>query len=610
MKMRRLARILGRTPWVVVALMAATVAAGCEDGGDVIEGVPSGPPAAEMTPPAISGGTLMITRDFKLAVAADGAGDQVYVVDLATNEIARTVVFSDQDEPGRVIEGADGQAHVALRRGGAIATIDLATGETQRTPVCPAPRGMDYQVETGELYVACAGGEVLTLSADLEITRSLRIDKDLRDIVAVGDKLMVSQFKSAKVIVLDTAGTEVRRIAPRDYQSPMLQRNFTPAVAWRLQKLPDGRAVMVHQRALNEVIPTGPSTTGQSYYGGNCDQVIVHGAVTVFDPNQDEPVTLYSNGGIGTMVLPVDIAVSANGQNIAVVAPGNEQLFVSTLDAAINSDVLTGCFAGDGQVQVPLLGEPVAVAYTDKGLLLVQTRQPAGLTFVNPGSGQPTTTEPLYFPGTGRRHWGHALFHRAAAPASPIACASCHPEGHEDGHVWQFERIGSRRTQDLSGGVTGTKPFHWDGDITTLHDLMGEVFVNRMGGAAQPDDRIDALGQWLDSVPDVAPSPAVDAASATRGEEIFRSTETGCTTCHLGELLTNNSTMDVGTGKAFQTPSLRGVATRAPYMHDGCAPTLHDRFTNETCGGGDFHGKTSQLTAEQIDDLVAYLETL
>jgi cytochrome c peroxidase len=66
--------------------------------------------------------------------------------------------------------------------------------------------------------------------------------------------------------------------------------------------------------------------------------------------------------------------------------------------------------------------------------------------------------------------------------------------------------------------------------------------------------------------------------------------------------------MDVGTGKPYQVPSLRGLAARAPYMHDGCAATLHDRFG--PCGGGDRHGVTSALTTDQIDDLVAYLETL
>ncbi len=64
--------------------------------------------------------------------------------------------------------------------------------------------------------------------------------------------------------------------------------------------------------------------------------------------------------------------------------------------------------------------------------------------------------------------------------------------------------------------------------------------------------------------------------------------------------------MLVGTGKAFQVPSLLGIGARAPYMHDGCAPTLKERFSAaKPCGGGDMHGKTSQLTEAQIDDLVS-----
>ncbi len=73
-------------------------------------------------------------------------------------------------------------------------------------------------------------------------------------------------------------------------------------------------------------------------------------------------------------------------------------------------------------------------------------------------------------------------------------------------------------------------------------------------------------------------------------------------------LLTNNQLFDVGTGE-FKVPSLVGVSDRAPFMHTGCAKTLRDRFAGN-CGGGDRHGTTSTLNAGQIDDLVAYLESL
>ena len=52
----------------------------------------------------------------------------------------------------------------------------------------------------------------------------------------------------------------------------------------------------------------------------------------------------------------------------------------------------------------------------------------------------------------------------------------------------------------------------------------------------------------------------------------------GCITCHSGPRLTNAQTVDVGTGAPFQVPSLVGVGTRGPFMHDGCAKTLDDRF--------------------------------
>jgi hypothetical protein len=44
-------------------------------------------------------------------------------------------------------------------------------------------------------------------------------------------------------------------------------------------------------------------------------------------------------------------------------------------------------------------------------------------------------------------------------------------------------------------------------------------------------------------------------------------------------------------------------------MHNGCAKTLTERF-DPACGGGDAHGKTSQLGTDQIGDLVVYLSSL
>jgi cytochrome c peroxidase len=99
-----------------------------------------------------------------------------------------------------------------------------------------------------------------------------------------------------------------------------------------------------------------------------------------------------------------------------------------------------------------------------------------------------------------------------------------------------------------------------------------------------------------------------DSAAVLRGEELFNSSETGCRSCHTGALLTNNLKANVGTAAMMKVPSLIGVGGRAPYMHDGSAATLRDRFG--ACGGGDNHGHTSQLTPAELDDLIAFLESL
>ena len=58
---------------------------------------------------------------------------------------------------------------------------------------------------------------------------------------------------------------------------------------------------------------------------------------------------------------------------------------------------------------------------------------------------------------------------------------------------------------------------------------------------------------------------------------------------------------------ALQVRGLLGLWSRAPYLHDGCAETLEARFTR--CDTGQ-HGNVKDVSAEDLQALVAYLETL
>src|SRR5579872_7471426 len=123
---------------------------------------------------------------------------------------------------------------------------------------------------------------------------------------------------------------------------------------------------------------------------------------------------------------------------------------------------------------------------------------------------------------------------------------------------------------------------------------------------------------------------AIDA-TAKRGFDLFNG-KAHCASCHSGWAFTDDSFHDIGTAKgddigrgrlfptsvklryAFKTPTLRDVARRAPYMHDGSVPTLRavvDLYDR----GGIARPSRSELisplglTKEEKDDLIAFLHT-
>jgi mono/diheme cytochrome c family protein len=441
----------------------------------------------------------------------------------------------------------------------------------------------------------------------------LQLDRDLRDVIVAGNDLLVTRFRSAKLLTVAPDGTVTNQVAPPSLpgsltaslpsvRQPSVGGNDPQpaAVAWRTAATPNGGVLMLHERgAIN---PVQISSGG---YGGasaqQCPTSIVQTSVTSFDANgATRSVTL------AAAVLAVDMAVSNDGSQFAVVAPGNanldtaRQVFIHDTNATLAGSMATDpCSPGLARAW-QATGQATAVAAFGNGFV-VQSREPATLTLTD----QPGI---IRLPGESRRDTGHAIFHGNSG--GNLACASCHPEGGDDGRVWSFANIGTRRTQSLRGGLRGTEPFHWDGDMRDFTTLVHDVFGERMSGGRLAGDQIDVLANWIESIPTLPAQVAADATAVDRGRAIFHDGTVGCAGCHAGPLMTNNATVNVGTGEAFQVPSLRGVASRTPLMHNGCAATLRDRLTNPLCGGGDQHGHTSQLQPAQITDLIAYLETL
>jgi hypothetical protein len=632
----------------------------------------------------VIGGTLLVLDDARTAVAADPDRNRIFFADYRKKTVLAEIVLEEGDEPGRVVADAEGRVHVVLRGGGAVVTLAPNPWHiVGRRPVCSAPRGLAYDDGQRQIHVACAEGELVSLPVepDAAPVRRLTLDRDLRDVVVDGDALLVSRFRSAEVLTIDRAGEIVGRrtpgsrktfrpvstptmgppgsrsdVAPNSGGSDVGEALMTASVAWKMVRLRDGEALILHQRALNGEV----SETQGGYAGSNCGGIVESSISRVGPLGESAPSPQLPAGPVA-----VDLAVSPSGQQLAVVSPGaakanpngrfkpgNANAQVVQLDmqfvyqTASQCDGAGGDFGGSGgssptggvgggtggtggsdvpppdggardggapddELPPPVIdfrqptGEAVSVVYDARGHLLVQTREPASIQVLTTGN-----LHDVVLSHDSRADTGHDIFHTDAGGG--IACASCHPEGGDDGRVWTFRNkqgvLEVRRTQNLRGGVMATAPFHWNGDLKSMGTLMEEVFVQRMQGPRLGDDYVKVLGKWIDTIPALPKLPVRDVVAVERGKALFGAT--GCTSCHNGALLTNNTSVDVGTGRALQVPSLRGVGWRAPFMHDGCAATLRARFDGKCGGTGDKHGATSKLTPGQIDDLVAFVETL
>lgn len=546
--------------------------------------------------PPISGGTMLVTAHGELAVAADPDHDMVWVVGLHAARRLHAIALEPGDEPGRVVEDSRGLVHVVLRGGGAIATVDPTQGTVvRRVSVCDAPRGLAYEEGTEQLYVACAQGELLTLSAeDGSVVRTASVAPDLRDVAVVNGRVVVTRLRSAEVLSVDAYGAVLSSARPPSATLPPPATDpstFSADVAWRTIAVPGG-VLMVHQRALDTTVTTD-KTAG---YGSSPCSGIVHAAVARFEVTaggevKAPAVVPYRIG----VALPVDVAMSADGKDIVVAGAGSRSVAAMTagyFDTPFN----VGC----GPAGVPVGAAPVAVAFAGEDVV-IQTRAPAAILVPRRGLSVQL--------GLAAAADGHRLFH--TAPFGTVACASCHPEGREDGHVWTFEGAGPRRSQSLRVPLGETLPLHWEGDLADLGALMDEVFVHRMGGEPQDDTQKEALATWLDTLPALPPLHDPDDEGVARGKALFEREDVGCASCHTGPLFTNNKNEAIGKGEVdevLQVPSLAGVAWRTPLMHDGCAATLRDRFEPE-CGGTK-HGDVSMLSPDELEDLIAYLESL
>lgn len=261
---------------------------------------------------------------------------------------------------------------------------------------------------------------------------------------------------------------------------------------------------------------------------------------------------------------------------------------------------------------------------------------------------------------------GRALFRSNDLAKDGESCQGCHTDGGANSDVGTTPH---KKNPDGSGfdglrdppalfGAKDTAPYFWTGGTPALESATLATVLNHFRqGAAQPLEtslaQAAALAAYIRTIeaPEGDFSQGTMSASALRGEELFQA-KAGCAGCHFGPDFTDNRihdinvpqgtlpwggtandpgakpppSVDVNGGKcpvsplafpdavvanpkmcAFNTPTLRGIGSTAPYFHNGVKKTLAEVV--------DFYNASSiiaplNLTAAEKADLVEYLKAL
>jgi YVTN family beta-propeller protein len=231
------------------------------------------------------------------------------------------------------------------------------------------------------------------------------------------------------------------------------------------------------------------------------------------------------------------------------------------------------------------------------------------------------------------RRRGEQIFYSARyAFQGQFSCANCHIDATLDGLSWDLEPDGFGKNIVDNRSIESlrdTEPFKWNGgnpDLPTECGPRTEKYFYRSQGYDAHE--LSALTTYVQSIPSRPNRYRLAGGELTpaqaRGRTIFERSRyksgrpiprhNQCAYCHRGAKFTNQKLAYVGTTKStdssemIDVPHLINSSYSAPYLHDGSARTLDELWTKFNTN--DAHGVTSDLSQQEIQDLVEYLKTL
>ena len=602
---------------------------------------------------AQSSTSIVFDEARRLVINANPDNDTVSVLDAdALEKVAEVDVFAG---PTSLALAGDGRLWVAHEDDYAIAIIDLDTFEVVdglRLPYASQPAGLVIGAERAYVSLQALGQVVAIDTETLEIAEPVAVGPWARGLALSADEatLYVTHFisgpASGTVSIVDPESMTVRSQSelvidpgPDTDQTGRGIPNYVFAVALT----PDGTEAWVTAKKDN--IERGVARDGDPLTVDNTVRPML-GSLDTGTGLEDMSKRL----DIDDRNLPSHVTFSPLGDYAFVTITGSSFIDVRDRYGARTSsaDLKEAGLAPRGSVLGPD-GKLFVHGWLSRTVVVFDVSQIlASVDFAAVRLAEiPVVAQEKLDPEV---LLGKQIFYnsedRRMTVEGYISCGSCHFDGFEDGRVWDFTGRGEGLRNNISllgRRGTGHGRVHWSANFDEIQDFEHDIRAafGGFGFVEDPDfdtseigtplgapkagasADLDALAAFVTSLDAVHRSPFRNSdgtltPDGEAGAEIFA--RLGCGECHAGDDFTDSATgavHDVGTLtelsgqrlggplEGIDTPTLLGIWETAPYLHDGSAATLRDVLVARN--PDDEHGAVSSLSAEEIDQLVAYL---
>lgn len=547
-----------------------------------------------------------VPRSFSLS--PDGArlfvtnswDDTLSVID--THALAVTATWPIGTEPSSVVEDRAGKRLFVVNRiSSDVAVLDASTG-----------------VE-GKRLLAGRGASYLTISPDGSRIYATHIYPNPPRVRTELDNRTAPE---SEITVIDAARAVVVDRIPL----------HSIAGVFHLALSSDGRLGAVAQYHPKNLVPLAHIEHGGAFAN----------TLMLFGADVGKPVEIQLDELERYASQPFGVAIAPDKSRLYVTISGSECVLVIDVPRLLRFvHAHPGSFAQDLSAsanyviaRIPVGLNPRGLALTADGRkLFVTNRLDDTISMIDTRTNRVASTITLAGPKTisPLRHGEQTFYTSRYGFQGQIGCSSCHIDSSFDGLTWDLEPDGFGRDvvdNKMLEGVKDTEPYKWNGGNPNIPTECGPRTEKYFWRSENYDNLTLAdLSTYVRSLsprpnrwrlPGGELTPAQERGKALFaramdkfGKQIPESNR--CIFCHSGPKGTNQKLSDVGTRKAtdnsgmLKAPPLASIALTAPYLHDGSARTLEEIWT--VYNPDDKHGRTNDLTKDELNDLIEYLRT-